>query len=108
MTTDATKRLHLERQLLAFDVAGAPGIVLDGPLQQLRQGPKQEFEFQHGRSLCAFDGYLKPVPNFSYQSLIEELNGMLQEAFGVLELSPMPRIGVDEQLSVRNVLNHVP
>lgn len=33
---------------------------------------------------------------------------MLQKLVGILELRPVTGIGVDDQLSIRNVLNHVP
>ena len=40
-------------------------------------------------------------------SLLQELDGVLQEPIGILELRAVPGIGIDQQLGVRNVLGQV-
>src|SRR3954454_24520498 len=40
--------------------------------------------------------------------LVEELKGVLEEPLGILELRSMPGVGVDQQLSVGDVLGEVP
>lgn len=41
------------------------------------------------------------------RSLVEELDGVLQEPLGILELRAVPGIWINDQLGVREVLNHV-
>jgi len=48
------------------------------------------------------------LPRCATASLLQELDGVLQEPIGILELRAVPGIGIDQQLGVRDVLCQVP
>ena len=52
--------------------------------------------------------FLSLLSRCATPSLLQKLDGVLQEPIGILELRAVPGIGIDQQLGVRDVLCQVP